>query len=93
MDAVQSSIRQRSSVLAPALSSLVMAVFLGATGCFFTAFPTGLAFDFLVAATFAITFLTGAFLALVADAVRVDLSVVLALGILLKIFVWFVFCY
>ena len=86
MEPVQSRIRQRSRVLAPALSSLVMAVFLGATACFLIALPAGLALDtdLLVeahlgaVAFFAMTFLAGAFFAFTVDEERV----VLAFGIL-----------
>ena len=92
MEAVQSRIRQRSSVLAPALSSLVKAVFFGLTGYFLTALPAGFAFEtaallaadsFLGAAAprLAITFLAG-----VAFAREVEARVILAFGILCTFF-------
>ena len=85
MDPVQSRIRQRSSVFADFLSSLVSAVFLGLTGSFFTAFfEAGATFLFKVlgagAALLAMTFLAaGERLAEVADVDLVDLALVFAI--------------
>ena len=94
MEPVQSSIKQRSSVFAYALSSLVSAVFLGLTGSFLTALVLALLLYFFVTvdflgaalARFEITFLVTGFER--GDEATDDDRVVLAFGILIS---WFVF--